>query len=305
MKKGGTVWVLGASSGLGLAAAEAFAENGWLVVAGARSFTGGGGGAVEKNKGGKPLENPTTTERLRTLPGVSLLPLDVTDAASCGNFIRDALSISDRVDALCYAAGVLALGSCEETGYDQYELVMKTNYLGMTRMVEAALPLMREQRRGRIILFSSLNGLMGIPFQSAYTASKHAIEGYAECLALEVSPFGIEVCVVEPGDHRGGSQKYRVMAGERESSPYAREYVSACRTIHRDEANGLSPEALGRKVVRNANRRKMRYHLRVARMDQRAAIWLHAVLWPGFIRMILRGYYVKKPGESGTKGRVA
>jgi len=305
MKKGGTVWVLGASSGLGLATAEAFAKDGWLVVAGARSFTAEKDGAEEKDKDGKPPGNPALWVRLKAMPGARLLPLDATDAASCADFVRHALSISDRVDVLCYAAGILALGSCEETGYDQYELVMKTNFLGMTRMVEAVLPLMRKQRHGRIILFSSLNGVMGIPFQSAYTASKHAIEGFAECLALEVSPFGIEVCVVEPGDHRGGSPKYRFTAGGREGSPYAGEYASACQTIHRDEANGLEPEALGQKVVHNADRRKMRYRLRVAKLDQRAALWLRAVFWPGFIRMILRGYYVKKPNASDSKERVA
>jgi len=303
MKKGGTVWILGASSGLGLATAEAFANNGWLVVAGARSFLTEAGGTVENNNG-KPLESPAPWEGLKASPGVHLLPLDVTDAVSCGNFIRAALSISERVDALCYATGILVLGSCEETGYDQYELVMRTNFLGMTHMVEAVLPIMRKQRQGKIILFSSLNGLMGIPFQSAYTASKHAIEGYAECLALEVSPFGIDVCVVEPGDHRGGSQKYRGTVSAGETSPYAGEYASTCQTIHRDEANGLTPEALGRKVVRHANRRRIRYRLRIAKVDQRAAIWLRAILWPGLSRMILRGYYVKKPNGPEPRERL-
>ena len=70
----------------------------------------------------------------------------------------------------------------------------------MVRMNRAVLPLMRERGGGKIVLFSSINGLLGIPFQGAYTASKHAIEGYAECLQLEVKPFGIQVMLVEPGD---------------------------------------------------------------------------------------------------------
>ncbi len=73
-------------------------------------------------------------------------------------------------------------------------------------LAEAVLPMMRRQKQGKIINFSSINGVLGVPFQSAYTAAKHGMEGYSECLAMEVKPFHIQVCLVEPGDHRGGSQ---------------------------------------------------------------------------------------------------
>lgn len=271
MNRKGTAWILGASSGLGLATALAFAKDGWLVVAGARSFAAPG-------KDGE---------------GLHRLPLDVTDQESCEAFARAALAISARVDVLCYAAGLLALGPCEETGMDRYERVMQTNFLGMARMVGMVLPIMRGQGSGKLILFSSLNGVVGIPFQSAYTASKHAIEGYAQCLAMELKPFGVSVCVVQPGDHRGGSQAYR-LALDNPRGPYAGEYASACQTIRRDEAGGLSPQALGRKVVRQANRAKPRFHLRVARLDQRAACWLHGLLPPRWFFSGMRAYYVKK-----------
>lgn len=273
VKRKGTAWILGASSGLGLATAHAFARDGWLVVAGARSFA-----APQEDQGGEAFYR---------------LPLDATDEDSCEAFVRAALALSSRVDVLCYAAGLLALGPCEETGTDLYDRVMQTNFLGMTRMVSKALPIMRSQGFGKLFLFSSLNGVLGIPFQSAYTASKHAIEGYAQCLAMEVKPFGISVCVVEPGDHQGGSQAYRLRM-DNPQSPYAKEYSSTCLTIHRDETGGLTPEALGRKVLRQANRLKPRYRLRTARLDQRAACWLHGLLPPGLFFAGLRAYYVKK-----------
>ena len=282
MKKG-TVWMVGASSGLGLATAQAFAGDGWLVVAGARSFG----------------ESKQGMDGLRPGEKVHLLPLDVTKEESCKQFVEKALEISDRVDVLCYAAGLLVLGSCEETTEDEYEKVMQTNFLGMTRMVSLALPFMRGQGQGKIVLFSSLNGLLGIPFQSAYTAAKHAMEGYAQCLSMEVRPFGIQVSVVEPGDHKGGSSRCRLRAGGIEAeSPYEREYESACQIIHRDESNGLAPQNLGKKVLRNVNRSKMRYYLRVAGIDQRAAVWLQRLLPPAFFSALLRGYYVKKGGRS-------
>ena len=273
VKTKGTAWIIGASSGLGLATAQAFAKDGWLVVAGARSFT-----MPEDRQVGEAYYH---------------LPLDVTDEGSCNAFVREALTLSNRVDVLCYSAGLLSLGSCEETGTDLYERVMSTNFLGMTRMITKVLPVMREQGSGKLFLFSSLNGILGIPFQSAYTASKHAIEGYAQCLAMEVRPFGISVCVVEPGDHQKGSQAYRLKLGNLLQT-YAKEYASTCMTIQRDEMGGLHPETLGLKVLRQANRRKPRYRLRIARLDQRTACWLHGLLPPGLFFAGIRAYYVKK-----------
>lgn len=271
----GTVWVIGASSGLGLATAEAFAADGWLVVSGARSF--GAAAAVDAPPG-----------------GVRRIGLDVTDEASRNAFAQAALAISPRVDALVYSAALLVLGACEHTAWAEYARVMETNFLGLTAMVSLALPHMRVQGGGRVILFSSINGLLGIPFQGAYTASKHAIEGYAECLAMETAPFGVQVCLVEPGDHRGGSQHTRLhTASPAGDDPYAAACQTACAIIHRDETNGLLPAKLGRKVVRNANRRHMRFRLRVAKPDQRLAVLLHAVLPARLNFGILRDYYGK------------
>lgn len=266
MKK--TVWVTGASSGLGLATAKAFAEAGWQVVCGARSFETGSEGDLHR------------------------LPLDVTKPESCEAFVQGALAISPRVDALVCAAAMLVLGSCENTSCGEYSRVLETNFVGATRMVQHALPLMRQQNSGRIILFSSINGLLGIPFQSAYTASKHAMEGYAECLAMETRRFGIQVCLVEPGDHRGGSDHTRLRAaGEMASSPYQAAFESACAAIHRDESGGLLPDRLGCKVVRNAQRRRMHFRLRVAKFDQHLAVWLHQLLPNGVNSWVLRNYY--------------
>lgn len=266
-----TVWITGASSGLGLAVAEAFARAGWLVIAGARSF-----------EESSPMDNQRIV-RLR---------LDVTNEESCRRFVKRALELCSTVDALVCGAAVLVLGSCEMTSVEEYRRVLETNVLGTVRLVSYALPQMRRQKSGRILLFSSLNGLLGIPFQSAYTASKHALEGYAECLAMETRPYGIQVCLIEPGDHRGGSDRTRLHArAETENSPYKTEYQSACAIIHRDENGGLSPEKLGEKVVRNATRKKMRFRLRVAKPDQHLAVWLHKLLPARLNQRILRDYY--------------
>lgn len=266
-----TVWITGASSGLGLHTAAALRRDGWQVIAGARSF------------GDETAED-----------GTIRLPLDVTREESVKEFCRRAAQIA-LPDALVQCAGILVLGSCEETETGEFRKVIDTNYLGMVRMNREVLPLMRQQGGGKIVLYSSINGLLGIPFQSAYTASKHAIEGYAECLALEVKPFGIQVMLAEPGDHRSGSSKYRLRAAAMtEDSPYAAAYESATKRIHHDETNGYDPDALGRKISRILARKRIPFRKRIASADQHLGVYIHRFLGARISSMVLRKYYIRQ-----------
>ncbi len=279
----GVVWVTGASSGLGLHTAAALRDAGWHVIAGARSFA----------RYGEGNEQPPAA-----LAGMELLPLDVTDPESTAAFREAALRISPRADALVHCAGVLVLGSCEETEPEEFLRVMNTNFLGMVRMNREALPVMRVQGAGRIVMFSSINGLLGIPFQNAYTASKHAVEGYAECLQMEVSPFGIQVTLVEPGDHRSGSEAYRSHAAAMgKNSPYAEEYRRTTAKINYDETHGSDPDVLGRKVARMLSRRRMPFRKRIASPDQHLAVYVHKFLPFRLNARILRSYYLKSRPE--------
>ncbi len=266
------VWLTGGSSGLGLHTARALQAAGHTVIAGARSFHEG-----EED-------------------GIHHLLLDVTKPQSISAFCERALTIAPRVDALVQCAGILILGPCEETSPEEYQRVMDTDFLGMVRMNQAALPLMRAQRQGRIVMFSSINGLLGIPFQSAYTAAKHAVEGYAECLQMEAHRYGIQVCLVEPGDHRSGSDAYRMHAAAHSPlSPYAEDFRRGTGVIHHDEQHGSDPDALGREIARLLKRRSMPLRKRVASPDQRLAVWLHDLL-PGRVNsLILRRYYLRRP----------
>lgn len=178
------------------------------------------------------------------------------------------------------------------TSPEEYSRVMDTNFIGIHRMVQQVLPCMRESKAGKILFFSSINGLMGIPFQSAYTASKHAIEGYAECLQLELEPYGIQISLIEPGDHRGGSQHTRLHAiNENNASPYKEEYQSATAIIARDEAGGLLPQDLGNRLVSYISKKKMPFRIRIAKPDQHLGVWLHKFLPFSLNATILRNYY--------------
>ena len=265
------VWITGASSGLGLHTARALAKNGFTVVAGARSF--GQGKAVE---------------------GCHCLPLDVTDEQSADGFVRAAVDAFGPPDALVNCAGMLVLGACESYPLSELRQVMETNFFGQAAMISRALPLMREKGRGRIVNFSSINGLLGIPFEGAYTASKHAVEGYSECLALECRSFGVEVMLVEPGDHRSGSKAYRRhSAGITPDSPYAAAFAKGTGVIAHDEETGSDPDILGEKIARALKKKRLPRRLRIAKWDQRLAVVLHDLLPGRLFDRIIGPYYLK------------
>ncbi len=266
------VWVTGESSGLGLHTAQRLAAHGFQVVAGARSFGG------EKSAA-----------------GCHCLPLDVTEDESADAFAKKAVGLYGPPDALVNCAGVLILGACETYGIEEIRRVMETNFLGQARMIQRALPLMRERGRGRIVNFSSINGLLGIPFEGAYTASKHAVEGFSECLALEAKPFGIEVMLVEPGDHQSGSRAYRGHSrGMTKDNPYLDAFEVGTGVIAWDEEHGSDPDRLGDRITKALQKKRLPRRLRIAKWDQKLAVVLHDALpaW-AFDRII--GNYYKKP----------
>ena len=275
------VWITGSSSGLGLHTARALGMHGFDVIAGARSF--GQGKAVEHCRS---------------------LGLDVTDDRSVDAFVQRALQLSGPPDILVNCAGMLVLGSCEEYKIDEIQQVLNTNFLGQVRMIQRVLPLMRDKGKGKIVNFSSINGLLGIPFEGAYTASKHAIEGFSECLALEVKPFGIQVMLVEPGDHQSGSAAYRRhSAGMGPDSPYKAAFDTGTGVIAYDEGHGSDPDALGEKIARVLRRRRIPKRLRIAKFDQRLAVVLHDLLPPWGFERIIGSYYKKSKGPNPLKER--
>ena len=265
------VWITGASSGLGLHTAQALARNGFTVVAGARSFGKG-----------------------KTVAGCHCLPLDVTSRESIDAFAAEALKAFGPPDILVNCAGMLILGACESYALDELRQVMETNFFSQAAMISKVLPYMREKGKGRIVNFSSINGLLGIPFEGAYTASKHAIEGYSECLSYEVKPFGIEIMLVEPGDHRSGSSAYRRHSqGMTDESPYKAAFDTGTAQIAHDEANGSDPDRLGEKIAKALKRKRLPRRLRVAKPDQHLAVVLHDLLPNRWFEKIIGPYYGK------------
>lgn len=178
-------WLItGASRGLGRALAESVLESGDRLVATARE--------------------PARLQPMQQQYGAAVLtaPLDVTDPAAAQAAIQSAVDHFGGVDVLVNNAGYGDIGSVEDTSLEDFRRQIEANLFGTIIVTKAAIPVMREQRRGHIIQFSSVGGRVGAPGRAAYSAAKWAIEGFSEVLAQEMALIGVKVTIVEPGGFR-------------------------------------------------------------------------------------------------------
>ncbi len=241
------VLVTGASAGIGQACATRLHASGWTVFGASRRGTGEGGWTG--------------------------LVMDVDRDDSVRDGIQGILGQTGRLDAVVAGAGWGLAGAVEQTSIEDAHDQLETNFWGAVRAVGEALPVMRAQGAGKIVLISSIGGIVALPFQAFYSASKFAMEGYGEALAYEVAPFGIEVTLVEPGNVRtdftanrrdavapGGEDPYRVAA------------TRAVTKMEEDESKGVEPDAVAAVVQRVLDARHPPRRASVGKMGERVGI---------------------------------
>ncbi len=123
-----------------------------------------------------------------------MLTCDVTDEASVAKLVDEVLARAGRIDLLVNNAGIGLLGGAEESSTAQAHALFDVNVFGVLRVTNAVLPVMRRQRKGRIINMSSILGLIPSPFNALYASTKHAIEGYSESLDHELRTLRNSCC---------------------------------------------------------------------------------------------------------------
>jgi len=166
--------ITGASTGIGLATAKALKQARYRVFGTSRR-------SLAENS-----------------DGITMLVCDVTNETSVQNMVAEVLQQTGRIDLLVNNAGIGLLAGAEESSTAQAQALFEVNVFGITRVTNAVLPTMRQQKQGRIINMSSILGLIPAPYNALYSATKHAVEGYSESLDHELRPFGIRVVLVEP-----------------------------------------------------------------------------------------------------------
>lgn len=246
------VLITGATDGLGKAAALLLAERGYRVFAAGRS--------AEK----RAQLDALAREKNLTL---RTLALDVCDDASVQQAVREVLAKAGSIDVLINNAGVNYTAMVEDLTMEHWRRQFETNFFGVLRVTRAVLPPMRERRRGRILMMSSVSGLVTAPTQGAYSASKHALEALANALRMELYSFGIDVALIEPGYIITGIQKAaaelsKTYFDQRQASAYPRLYERFFTNVNESRAKSkTTPEDCARVILKaiEAPRPKPRY----------------------------------------------
>ncbi|GME59157.1 hypothetical protein GTA08_BOTSDO03910 [Neofusicoccum parvum] len=214
-----TFLITGASSGFGLALSLHALRNGHNVVATVRTRTGG--------------RHASAVQAIEELGG-KCVELDVSDLAAIPAVVASVLDGGrGKIDVLVNNAGYSLLGAVEDMTIEETKAQMETNFFGPLRLVQAVVPHMRARRSGTIVNVSSVAGLFALPSCGLYSASKFALEGLSESLAKELSPFNIDVLIVEPGAFRTNFLASGVHTEKPLSDAYADDSSPLTQTLNR------------------------------------------------------------------------
>jgi NAD(P)-dependent dehydrogenase (short-subunit alcohol dehydrogenase family) len=178
------------------------------------------------------------------------MTMNVDDDDSVSQGVADVLAEHGRIDAVLASAGWGLAGAAEQTSIGDAKAQFETNFWGAVRVVHAVLPILRHEGGGKIVLMSSIAGQIGIPYQAFYSASKFALEGYAESLAYEVEPFGVHVTLVEPGNFTTDFTMSRRTVQVPSDDPYETARDKAIVTMEGDEVHGADPRDVAKVVER-------------------------------------------------------
>ncbi|WCT11581.1 SDR family oxidoreductase [Mucilaginibacter jinjuensis] len=173
-----TIFITGASTGLGKATAKLFQSKGWNVIA--------------------TMRNPEKETELSQLENVTLLPLDVTNTEQIKNAVTTSIALHP-IDVVFNNAGYGLMGALEALSDEQILKQVNTNLLGVIRVTHAFIPHFREKKSGLFISTTSMGGLLGFPLNSIYHATKFGIEGWSESMSFELGLHNIGIKTVAPG----------------------------------------------------------------------------------------------------------
>jgi len=256
------VLVTGASSGIGKCCAEYLAQQGCRVYGTSRKIVSTDG-----------------EQRSLNTDLFKMIRMDVTDESSVNKGIDAIIARESRIDVVVNNAGFAIIGSLEDTTIKEAKSQLETNFFGSLGVCRAVLPVMRRQRSGYVVSVSSIGGIIGLPFQSAYSASKFALEGAMEALRIEVRPFGIHVVLIEPGDFKTEITTQRQKAEQANgNSAYHATFQRVLRIVESGERTAPTPEPIAKLINKIIHMNSPRLRYTVGTFSQRIAVPLKKIL---------------------------
>jgi short-subunit dehydrogenase len=239
MKNQRVVLITGASSGIGLATGQYLFARGFKVIGTSR-----------------------TPDKYSNHP-FPLVSMDVLDENSIKNGLKKITTEHNRIDVLINNAGMGMAGPVEELEMSPLDHVLDTNLKGPIRVMQHVLKLMHKQELGTIINVASLAGANGLPFRSAYSASKAAVMRITESLRLELRHTPIQCTTLSPGSIQTPIAASRLYAPLKEDSVYYNQYKNALEDMDAHVNKGLHPVAVAKKIEKLINTKKLKPHYSV------------------------------------------
>jgi len=180
-----------------------------------------------------------------------LIALDVLDEKTITPALKTIIDTEGKLDVLINNAGIGMLGSIEDSTADEVKDVFETNVYGILRTCQAVLPHMRERKAGLIINVSSIAGYMGLPYRGIYSATKASVHMITEAMRIELKPYGVKACVVDPGDFATNISENRLVAhAGRSGSVYAKEINRVEAMINAEVAHSPDPILMGKIIAK-------------------------------------------------------
>jgi len=265
------VLVTGGSSGIGRAVAKHLADHQYSVF-----------GTSRKAESGD------------TLDGFTLVKMDVCSEDSVHDAIEFIKKKEGRLDIVINNAGLGMAGPIENTTFQEADELFRTNVHGILNVCRAALPLLRESARARIINVTSIGGRVSLPFRGIYCASKFAVEGISEALSMELKPWDIAVTLVEPGDFQTQINKNRRVASTIDPQLYKQDFEQTLEQINDEVTNGLPPEIMAENILSIIRKENPKLRYQVGTFVQKLSLTLKQILPGRFFETLILNHYKLK-----------
>lgn len=267
-KESKIIIITGASSGIGLCTAKLLAENGHTVYGlGRKEFQ-----SDEKN--------------------IIFQQCDVTEIESVKNAISNIMNKEGCINVLINNAGAGIVGALDLVTPDEFNFQMKVNFEGIVNMCREVSPIMRKQRQGMIINVSSVGGIMGLPFQGLYSASKFAIEGFSEALRLELFKFNIKIKLIEPGDFNTGFTSHRMKSElTLQDKDYKSQFEKTLKIIENNENTGSDPKKIAKLMLSIIEKNTNKFRYPIGKKIELISIFVKRLVPGRIYQAILRTFY--------------